>query len=1152
MSTLADYVSVVERFARSVNVDRDCDRVEPLNGYIITHRAIDVLERLAETASSCSSGGAWSLTGPYGSGKSSLAILIDAVFGPPSAIRDFAWRLTGEASPSVLESIRQAHYRYSTLSTGFNRGLVTAQRESIGETLLRALHMAVIRRYGKIPSTVQFSGAKALKSALEDVKNGVPTKALSPTAVIDIARCLAETAPLLIVVDEFGKNLETIRENKDTDLYLLQQIAEVGQGSGLPIFILTLQHQSFEDYFAGTRGTQRREWGKIQGRFEDIAYINSTEQSRKLIGSAFDIKNNELKPRIDNWACTQIESLRSLGITDIKSPDVISACYPLHPLTTLVLSELCNRFGQNERTMFSFLASRNRASVATFISNTRLPKGKNLPSVGLDSIYDYFVSDSTFRNNSNDQTSRWVEITTCIRDIHGLSRQELKLVKTIAVLNLISTSGTIRASRKILSFADNIVRGNLKKLESVGIVTYREFADEYRIWQGSDIDIKQLYSVAYQRAENLLLIEILKNIDQPSSVVAARHSAESHTLRVFSRRYIGDENVVAPVEPFSAYDGEVLLVVGTQLPKLEKWNKCNKPTVAVIPRDIAEFDCVVRQIAAIRTVLDDPTVTNDWVARGELNERLAHIQGVLEHAFHTTFSGHSARSILLDDAEGIELQSGRGSAPLSEALDIMFSSTPIFRNEMINRTTLTTQGSKARRVVLQAMIENESEPDLGLVGDGPEVSIFRAVLKHTGLQGRDERNDTMTFRKPTDISLLPAWRTIEHELKRARFNRVNLAEIHAILLSPPIGMKAGVVPIFVTASLLAYRDEIAIYEHGTFKPVLTDVLSERMVKNPGQFDIKHFANTSGARLQVIEVLAEYLNLKPGFRKHRVANVLTVVGYLVSVIHKLDKYTLRTNNLDSTTIKVRDTILSAIEPDKLIFDGLPNSVNLPTIPADANEYKSSRTFAKRIKSSVDNLIHCHDRLLSELLEFLLATSRESNRKSVAGFAASLENQVLHPTIKAFTGILAQDSFKDMDWVNAVATVVLKKAPTEWTDDDLVEFKREISQQMAAFRRLVALHAEYRVDGNGPFNSLRITVTESNGNEYIDLVSIDDNVRNEVTNTLNNVLDKLTKILGSTDRAQSTLLALLSERLLSESKQHSCETEIQNIGRKRQNG
>ena len=107
-------------------------------------------------------------------------------------------------------------------------------------------------------------------------------------------------------------------------------------------------------------------------------------------------------------------------------------------------------------------------------------------------------------------------------------------------------------------------------------------------------------------------------------------------------------------------------------------------------------------------------------------------------------------------------------------------------------------------------------------------------------------------------------------------------------------------------------------------------------------------------------------------------------------------------------------------------------------------------------------------------------------------------------------------------------------------------------MAAFRRLVALHAEYRVDGNGPFNSLRITVTESNGNEYIDLVSIDDNVRNEVTNTLNNVLDKLTKIVGSTDRAQSTLLALLSERLLSESKQHSCETEIQNIGRKRQNG
>ena len=70
------------------------------------------------------------------------------------------------------------------------------------------------------------------------------------------------------------------------------------------------------------------------------------------------------------------------------------------------------------------------------------------------------------------------------------------------------------------------------------------------------------------------------------------------------------------------------------------------------------------------------------------------------------------------------------------------------------------------------------------------------------------------------------------------------------------------------------------------------------------------------------------------------------------------------------------------------------------------------------------------------------------------------------MRAFVLALANDGVDtDTHWIETVATVVAKKAPAEWTDDDLLRFRRELPQQVAAFQRLVALHAAHRADGGG---------------------------------------------------------------------------------------
>ena len=838
MVALADYIAVVGRFARSASLERDIARRESLDGYVVTARALDVVERIAATAANGAAGGAWSLTGPYGSGKSSLALLLDAAFGERDATRAAATELIEATSPAVADLLARAHQARGTDERGFHRAVVTASREPLHYTLLRALQSAVIRAYGSIPATRTFRAAKTLKTALADAASDDPRRiGPSPADLLEVARCLAEDAPLLLIIDEFGKNLEAIGDGSDADPYLLQQLAEAGQGAGLPIFALTLQHLSFEDYLVGIDGPRRREWAKVQGRFEDVAYIESAAQTRALIGTVFDI-DDDLQPRIRRWAETHAKEMRALGVADLATAATVEACYPLHPLAALVLPELCSRYGQHERTLFSFLTGADSATAASFLSATSLPDRGVLPSLGLDAVYNYFVAGGA---GVVGYSQRWSEIATRLRDAHGLTENQAKLAKSIAILNLVSTGGAARASTQVLDIALNGAAKALTSLQDAGIVTYRDFADEFRIWHGTDVDIRGLIKAAHAKVQRQPLVEILAAIHEPEPVVAARHSAEHDILRVFARRYVDGTEPVAPLDPFSPYDGEVLLTVAPDaMPALAQAGENAKPVVAAIPDDLALLNDAAREVAAVADVLDHDSVKDDWVARREIGERLAQAEAALGHAIEATFNAEVCRWVLLGPDGPIKLPAGRGSAALSAAADQAYSATPTVGNEMLNRTVVTSQGAKARRMLLEAMIEFGDHDGLKLKGHGPEVAMYHAFLKGTGLHGWDQRNEIMVFRSPTDEKLQPAWNLLRSEFDRARTRRINLADIYAALLSPPIGMKAGVIPVFVTVGLLAFSNEVAIYEHGTFRPLLTDDLSERMVRNPKHFDIKHF------------------------------------------------------------------------------------------------------------------------------------------------------------------------------------------------------------------------------------------------------------------------------------------------------------------------
>ena len=360
---------------------------------------------------------------------------------------------------------------------------------------------------------------------------------------------------------------------------------------------------------------------------------------------------------------------------------------------------------------------------------------------------------------------------------------------------------------------------------------------------------------------------------------------------------------------------------------------------------------------------------------------------------------------------------------------------------------------------------------------------------------------------------------------------MNLRDLYGALLSSPIGMKEGVIPVFVTAALLAARDEIAIYEHGTFRPLLAIEVSERLVRNPHHFDIKHFANTTGARRSVINALARQLGVRPAFQQYRVANVLEIAGHLVLRFRRLDNFTLRTRSMSPDALAVRAAIRDAVEPDELLFDRLPECFTLPAVPADAHHYLDEASYAQRLGSAMDELKGRYAKLEDELLALLLGIAAEKTRLAVSGQAAALDGEVLDRTVRTFVRALKGDAAEnDGEWISTIATILSKKAPKEWTDYDLVKFGHELRVQIAAFQRLLALHVEGRAGGGGPFQALRVTVTRPDGREHDRLVALDEIDRPLAERILEDALAKLEGDLGSKEQAEKVMLACLGERLL----------------------
>ncbi|MBW2305426.1 MAG: hypothetical protein JRG73_00715 [Deltaproteobacteria bacterium] len=172
------------------------------------------------------------------------------------------------------------------------------------------------------------------------------------------------------------------------------------------------------------------------------------------------------------------------------------------------------------------------------------------------------------------------------------------------------------------------------------------------------------------------------------------------------------------------------------------------------------------------------------------------------------------------------------------------------RREWAFKRTRRRCAAAAGNKLIEAMLENAGQPKLGLIGNGPEYSMFESLLINTALYVESEDGWIFSSPQNTDEGIYHAWKAIEGFCRSAKDAPKNVSLLYDELEAPPYGAKKVIILVLLLSVLLYHNEYVSVYIDETFIPVLGPEHFELLVKKPERFAVKYF--------EIMEVKVEVL------------------------------------------------------------------------------------------------------------------------------------------------------------------------------------------------------------------------------------------------------------------------------------------------------
>lgn len=667
---------------------------------------------------------------------------------------------------------------------------------------------------------------------------------------------------LYVVYDEFSKFLEAnIVDASVSDTKMLQDFAEKCCRSGsLQLHLMLISHKEISNYIDKLPKEKTDGWRGVSERFKHIHMNNNFSQTYEIISSVIQHKEPIWGTFCDEHA-RDFEALFSRYQKHQMFMDAqgeietaIRGCFPLHPVSTFILPRLSERVAQNERTLFTFLSAEGTATLAVFLDEYE----DNFTLVTPDLIYDYFEPLLKKEVYAGDIHDTFVLTSTILNQIPEDTLGS-KIIKTISLIYILGQFERLNPTKEQIigiysgTYELSEIEQAISDLIEKEFVIYIKRSNDYlRLKQTSGVDIQQkIHDQIESQSGKITTKDVLNGSNFDNYMYPTRYNDDHEMTRFFAFQFISSAEVTVDVdwnlksESIDA-DGIIYGIISENETQLKKITKIIKDTslgyeryIFVLPKHYKDVEAVAQEYAAIAKLrdhaVDDPVLFDEYeVVFEDLQEIIKGFIGMYTHP-------ENYRSVYIHNGNELHVYRKSGlTEVMSQICDAVYNMTPVINNESVNKNDITSVAQNSRNKIVSALLRSELEPNLGLSGTGQEVSIMHSTLLRTGIWSEDGGVPQINLH-PENVNMRHMLETIEDFILETRQNgKTSFAELYERLTSPEyhIGLRYGLIPIYVAAVMHNYRQQIVINDR--FGPIQTsaDALIQ-INSDPSSFTLEY-------------------------------------------------------------------------------------------------------------------------------------------------------------------------------------------------------------------------------------------------------------------------------------------------------------------------
>ena len=944
---------------------------------------------------------------------------------------------------------------------------------------------------------------------------------------------------LVILIDEFGKHLEFIAKSNPDEMYFIQELAEYCNDSKKDILLISTLHQNFSVYSKGLSKAQRSEWDKVRGRFIDIAFDEPVEQllyfanQRLKEFSVPDFFKKQFNKVVDLVLGSQ---LLGKSIANIKND--LESLYPLDPLSADILTRSLQRYGQNERSLFTFLES---PELQIKIASSR--------PFSVADCFDYLTSNLQSEiedGEKNPFKPQWKAAIIALEKAEFIFNEDYsdasKIIKLICLVNIFSNSNGCLDDKLIIGYGEfllGVKNGQeiLDKLKSNRIIKFSNHRSKYNFIEGTDVDVeKELIEAAQFIDKDFDLVSRLESYFEFAIIPAKRIQFQTGTPRFFAFRFHSDipVNIEAPT---GEIDGYVNLIFSKKRlnDRLKKEIQSISPIqVFVIFNEIEQIQESIFEIDKINFV--SSKFADDKVALRILNEeKLYRTNQLKDRVEGALFSGTSKVTWVWNDQIDRNKETTRTilsyrdlNRLLSDAAEITYDATPVYRNEMVNKEFLSSPILTARKALIRQMINFGDKVDLGFDSRTfpPEKTIYLSLLKNTGIHGEiQERN---TFGNPANTSFNPLWEKSMKILDSSKEGKIPVSDFIKELKSEPFKLKQGFVDFWVPIFLIINKEEYSLYyEDGEYIPQLTTDVMDLIYKHPSKYLIKALA-TAGIQS---DYLAFYKELT-GYNESNISGIkssyITIYSNFLKFYRGLEEYSRKTKNLPKAAIGVRNAIANAKDPETALFQNIPEALGYFGLEQSdkrlTNFLNDLQLAIRQIRGAYDSLIDSIESDIADHLRLGKESFETFKDQLVVRFKTVNRNLIMNENLKVFyTRVVSPLDVKRAYW-ESLCDATLGKKLDKLNDEEIPVLVDRLKSNLDVLLDLADLHSLSVDEGDNVF---QISITDKSGSNNIKKNII---IANEQLTAAKHLEDKLSSLLSSNEEVNKVALLTLLEKAL----------------------